>query len=91
VPKLWVRWVESKEVVYPKVVQGTWMRIWEIVATVPRVKEANTYYIAQLPAPPPPTPPVAVATPPTPLAIATFSSEGSNSVVTVAPDDEDEE
>ena len=62
VAKLWVRWVETQGVVYPRGVQGTWMRIWEIVALMPRVKAANTNYIAQLLALPPPPPPAA-ATP----------------------------
>jgi len=29
VAKIWVRWVETKEEVYPQGVQGTWMRMWE--------------------------------------------------------------
>jgi len=66
------------------------MRIWEIVALMPKVEEANIDYIAQLLALPPPSPPV-VPTPLQPLAIATYSSEGSNLAAVVAADNENEE
>jgi len=58
VAKLWFRWVETKGVEYPHGIQGTWMWIWEIVILIPRIKEANTNYIAQLLEPPPSSPPV---------------------------------
>jgi len=77
VAKLWFRWVETKGVEYPRGIQGTWMRIWELVTTTPRIEEANTNYIAVLLAPLPP-PSVVLAS--QPLAMATYSSEGSNSV-----------
>ena len=46
---------------------------------MPRIEEANTNDIAQLLAPPPSPPPGFILSP-WPLAIATYSSEGSNSV-----------
>jgi len=92
VAKLWVKWVETKDEKYPRAVQGTWIRVWELVATMPGIKEPSTDYIAQLLAPPPLTPPSITTTPPTPVVIATFNSEGSNFVAVVAQvDDEDRE
>ena len=48
--------------------------------TIPGIEMESTDYIAQLLAPPPPTTPPSAAIPLTPIAIATFSSEGSNSM-----------
>ena len=80
VHKLWFRWVETQGVEYPRGVEGTWLQIWELVTLMPRIEEVNTNYIAQLFAPPPPPPPPGVILSSRPLAVATYSSEGSNSV-----------
>ena len=69
-----------KGVTYPRGVQDTWMRLWEIVATMPGIEYADTDYIAYL-----------LALPPPPPAPATSSSEGSNSVIVVSLDNENEE
>uniref|UniRef100_A0A7C9CV65 Uncharacterized protein n=1 Tax=Opuntia streptacantha TaxID=393608 RepID=A0A7C9CV65_OPUST len=79
VAKLWFMWVETQGVEYPRGVEGTWLRIWELVTVMPRIEEANTNYIVQLLVPPPPPPPGVILSP-RPLAVATYSSEGSNSV-----------
>ena len=76
--------------IYPQGVQGTWMRVWELVETMPGIKGASTNYIAKLLAPSPLTTPFALATPPTPIAITTFSSKGSNYVAIVAQVDDDD-
>ena len=78
--KFWYRWVETKGLVYPRGVQGTWTQIWELVSLMPRIEEANIDYIATPLAPSPPSPPDSVLAP-RPLAMmAPMSSEGSNSV-----------
>ena len=79
VAKLWFRWVEYQGMEYPQGIEGTWTRIWELVTVIPRIKEANTNYLAQLLVPPPP-PVAGVILSPQQLAVATYSSEGSNSV-----------
>ena len=86
--RLWRRWVETKGVVYPRGLRGTWMRIRELVMIMPRIEEANTDYIAMLLAPPPPSPP---GSKPPPSAVrTTISSEGSNSVTgPLCPDHEE--
>ena len=81
VAKLWSRKIDTKDVIYPRGVQGARIRVWEPVKTMLGIEGATTDYIAQLLATPPPTTPSALATPPTLIAIATFGSEGSNSVV----------
>ena len=88
--KLWSRWVDTKDEIYPRGVQGTWMRVWELVGTMPGIEEASTNYIAQRSATSRPTTPSTTATPPTPIAIATFSLERSNSVAIVAQYDDDD-
>jgi len=88
VAKLWARWLDTKDEIYPRGVQGTWMRVWELVKTMPGIEGASTDYIAQLLAPPLLTTPTAVVTSSTPITIATFNSKGSNSVAIVAQDDD---
>ena len=82
--------MDTKDDIYPHGVQGTWLRVWELVATIPRIEMESTDFITQLLAPPPPTTPPSAATPPTPITIASFSSEGSNSVAVVAQEDNDD-
>ena len=67
------------------------MRMLELVNVMSGIEGLNTNFLAQLLAPPPPTSPPTVAMPPTLIAIATFSSEGSNSVRITAQDNDDEE
>jgi len=45
---LWFRWVESQGVVYPRGVEGTWTRIWELATIMPRIEIAHPNYLAQL-------------------------------------------
>ena len=54
------------------------MRIWELLTVMPRIEEANTNYIAQFLASP--LPPSGVILSPQPLVVATYGSEGSNSI-----------
>jgi len=64
---------------YPRGIKGNWTGVWELVIAIPRIEEANTNYLAQLLVPPPP-PVAGVILSPQQLAVATYSSEGSNSV-----------
>jgi len=43
---LWFRWVESQGLVYPRGVEGTWTRIWELVPIIPRIEIAHPNYVA---------------------------------------------
>jgi len=75
-PVLWARWVDAKEMLYPRGVQDTWLCFWEIVGTQLGVEYALTDYIELLLAPPPPP--------------AAISSENSNnSVIIISSNDED--
>jgi len=89
VATLWFRWVNAQGVVYPQGNEGAWMRIWELVATMPRIEIAHPNYLAQLLAPVPPPPPARLLCT-LPLAIAGFSSESSNSVTGPARRESDE-
>ena len=79
VAKLWFRWAQSQGLEYPRSIEGTWTRIWELVTIMPRIEDANTNYLAQLLAPTPP-PPTGDVMSPCSLATAGYSSVGSNSV-----------
>ena len=46
VATLWFRWVESQGMVYPRDVEGTWTRIWELVTITPRIEIAHPNYLA---------------------------------------------
>jgi len=79
VATLWFRWVNAQGLVYPRGVEGTWTRIWELVTTMPRIEIAHPHYLAQLLAPAPLPPPGGLLCP-LPLATTGFSSESSNSI-----------
>jgi len=79
VATLWYNWVEPRGIEYPQGIEGTWMRIWELVFTIHGVQYTQPTTLAQLLAPPPP-PPTGGVLSPQPLAIAGHSSESSNSV-----------
>jgi hypothetical protein len=79
VGRFWYKWVEARGLDYPRGIESTWLRIWEMVTLIPRIEEADPEYLAYLLAPPPPTPPPSGSIP-APQPLATFSSESSNSV-----------
>ena len=71
--------MEARGIEYPRGIEGTWKRIWELVSTIHGIEYAPPSYMALLLAPPPPSPTGKVLAP-QPLAIAGYSSESSNSV-----------
>ena len=79
VAAFWYYWVDARGIEYPRGIEGTWKRIWELVTTVHGIEYASPSYMAQLLAPPPP-PPIGEVLAPQPLAIVGYSSESSNSV-----------
>ena len=83
--------MDTKDDIYRCGVQLTWFRAWDLVATIPEIEMESTDFLAQLLTPPPPTTPPSIAMLPTPITIATFSSEGSNSMATMAQGDNDDE
>jgi len=83
VATLWFRWVNAQGLVYPRGVEGTWMRIWELVTTMPRIEIAHPNYLTQHLIPAPPLPPGGLLCP-LPLATAGFSTESSSSVTGAA-------
>ena len=79
VAAFWYNWVEARGIEYPRAIESTWKRIWELVSTIHGIEYASPSYLAQLLAPPPP-PPTGAVIAPQPLAIAGYSLESSNSV-----------
>jgi hypothetical protein len=88
VAKFWFKWVEDRGLDYPRCIEGTWTRIWELVALIPGEENAGTAYLALLLAPPPVPPPPGVIQAPS-LPPMTFSSEDPNSVYDSAQEESD--
>ena len=82
--------MEARGIEYPRGVECTWKRIWELVSTIHGIEYASPSYLAQLLAPPPP-PPTGAVIAPQPLAIAGYSSDSSNLVNGTPHYHEDEE
>jgi len=85
----WYNLVEARGIEYPRSIEGTWNRIWELVSTIHGIENAPPSYLALLLASPPPPPPEEVLAP-QPLAIAGYSSESSNSVNGPDPSEDEE-
>ena len=79
VAAFWYNWVDARGIEFPRGIEGTWRRIWELVSIIHGIENAPPSYMALLLASPPP-PPAGNVINPQPLAIAGYSSESSNSV-----------
>ena len=75
----WYNLVEARGIEYPRAIESTWKRIWELVSTIHGIEDAPPSYMALLLAPPL-LPPTGEVLAPQSLAIAGYSSESSNSV-----------
>ena len=89
VAAFWYNWVEARGIEYPRGIEGTWKRIWELVSTIYGIENAPPSYLALLLASPP-RPPTGEILAPQPLAIAGYSSESSNSVNGPDPSEDEE-
>ena len=87
---LWYRWLETKGLEYPRRLQGTWTRIWELVVTMPNIETANIDRITALLASPTPTSSGPVYNP-KPLAVISSISLGSTNSVMGPPRQASEE
>ena len=88
VAAFWYNLVDARGVEYPRGIEGTWKRIWELVSTIHGIENAPPSYLALLLASPPPPPPGEVLAPQA-LAIAGYSSESSNSVNGLDPSEDE--
>jgi len=89
VAAFWYNLVDARRFEYPRGIEGTWKRIWELVSTINGIENAPPSYLALLLASPP-RPPTGEILAPQPLAIAGYSSESSNSVNGPDPSEDEE-
>ena len=81
--------MEARGIEYPRGIEGTWKRIWELVSTIYGIENAPPSYLALLLASPAP-PQTGEILAPQPLAIAGYSSKSSNSVNGPNPSEDEE-